>query len=150
MRRSNIILAILLTVIAACSEPDPTTPEGAYRAFHQAVVERDWDRAMTFLPAEHLETFRQVGRRLAKAVGKEGDPLDFFLRGIRGQPMVPLRTVEVISRGEQTAVLRITAGDCQKEGSADSCSVSEVTLRHKASGWQLEPEMPELLNGGGG
>jgi len=151
MRRLDLILTILLaTATATCSGPDLNTPEGTYRAFHQAVVEGDWDRAVSFLPAEDLETFRRVGRRLAKAVGKQGDPLDLFLRGVRGHPVVPLRQVQVVSRGDQTAVLRIVAGECDQDGENSPCSVSEVTLRRGTGGWQLQPEMPALLKGGGG
>jgi hypothetical protein len=151
MRGAGIsIFCLCLAAGSGCSGPPADTPENTYRGFYQAVVDQDWDRAAAFLPEETLETFRRVGGRLAKAVGRQGDPLDFFLRGVRGHPIVPLRSVEVVSRGEQTAVLRVTAGPCGSEGDSNQCSVSEVRLRREERGWVVEPEMPELLSGGGG
>ena len=150
MRRLNItMVGLCLVAGSGCSGPNVDTPEEAYRVFHQAVVEQDWDRAATFLPPETLDTFRQVGSRLAKVVGKQGDSLDFFLRGVRGHAVVPLRAIEVVSRGDRTAVLRVTAGPCKSDEGAKQCSVSEVSLRRDVQGWVLQPEMPELLSGGG-
>ena len=151
MRRPSIPLILAIPVIiTGCATPDLSTPDGAYRAFHQAVVDEDWDQVVTFFQQKHIEDFRRVGRQLGKAVGQEGDPMYFFLRGVQGQAAVPLRAVEVVSRGDQTATLRITAGPCKKDGKPEQCSVSEVTLRRIDNGWLLEPEMPVMFSGGEG
>ena len=146
----NFTLAVVcLLVWPGCSGSKTDSPEATYREFRQALLENDWDRAVKFLPDETLETFRRVGARLSKAIGQKGDadPLHFFLRSSSAKVVPLLRSVEVVSRGDQTALLKVTA--CTKDKETVQCSDFEVKLRRAAKGWVLDPEMPELLSGGG-
>ena len=79
--RITWILA-LISVLAACAQPQPQTPEATYRAFYLSVSDKDWDRAVSFLSAETLDRFRQMGSRLAALREVDDDPLDTFLRRV--------------------------------------------------------------------
>lgn len=143
MRR--IFCCILLALApAACSEP-PDTPEGAYIAFYQALTERDWDTAALYLSADTLDAFRRVGGRLKKFIGSPRDPLTVFLRGATADAVSPLRRVEVVSREEGRAVLKVTAGPC---GEGEKCSVSQVSLSKENQRWVICPQLPSLFGKG--
>jgi len=141
----RIILPILLIVaLTACSEP-PDTPEGVYIAFYQALTERDWDAAVVYLSSDTLAAFRRVGGRLKKFVGSPQDPLVVFLGGATADAVSPLRRVEVVSREEGRAVLKVTAGPC---GEGEKCLVSQVNLRRENQRWVISPQLPSLLQKG--
>jgi hypothetical protein len=136
-----MLLAIALT---ACSEP-PTTPEGTYIAFYQAATDKDWDTAVQYLSADTLNAFRYVGGRLKKFVGSKKDPLTVFIRGMDPDAYVPLRRVEVVSREEGRAILKVTAGPC---GEGEKCLVSQVNLRREDNRWVICPQLPSLFKEG--
>ena len=141
----KIFFCILLVVTpAACSEP-PDTPEGAYVSFYQALTERDWDTAARYLSSETLDAFRLVGGRLKKFIGSPKDPLTVFLRGATADVVSPLRRVEVVSREEGRAVLKVTAGPC---GEGEKCLVSQVSLRRENQRWVICPQLPALFQKG--
>jgi len=141
----NLLYPILLVLaLTACSEP-PDTPEGAYIAFYQALTERDWDTAILYLSSDTLEAFRRVGGRLKQFVGSPQDPLTVFLRGATADAVSPLRRVEVVSREEGRAVLKVTAGPC---GEGESCLVSQVDLRRENNRWVINPQLPSLFEKG--
>jgi hypothetical protein len=141
----KILYSMLLVVaLAACSEP-PDTPEGAYVTFYQALTERDWDTAVLYLSSDTLAAFRRVGGRLKKFIGSPQDPLTVFLRGATADAVSPLRRVEVVSREEGRAVLKVTAGPC---GEGEKCLVSQVNLHRENNRWVISPQLPSLLQKG--
>jgi hypothetical protein len=135
---------LLIVALAACSEP-PTTPEGTYIAFYQAATDRDWDTAVQYLFADTLDAFRYVGGRLKNFVGSKKDPLTVFVRGMDPDAYVPLRRVEVVSREEGRAVLKVTAGPC---GEGEKCFVSQVIMRMEDKRWVICPKLPALFQKG--
>jgi hypothetical protein len=135
---------LLVIALTACSEP-PNTPEGAYIAFYQAVTEEDWDTAVQYLSADTLAAFQYVGGRLKKFIGSKKDPLTVFLRGIDPEAFYPLRRVEVVSREEGRAVLKVTAGPC---GEGEKCHVSQVDMRMQDQRWVISPQLPSLFKKG--
>ena len=142
--RRILYCILLVTGLAACPEP-PNTPEGAYTAFYQSVIKEDWDTAVQYLSADTLDAFRYVGGRLEKFVGSKKDPLTVFLRGIDPEAVYPLRRVEVVSREEGRAVLKVTAGPC---GEGEKCRVSQVDLRKENNRWVICPKLPSLFQKG--
>jgi hypothetical protein len=118
------------------------TPEETYRAFHRALAEEDWDRAVTFLAPEIVERIRDMGARLAKLKGVDIDPLDYILQNASAKVPV-LRSLKVASRQEGNVVLEISAEPCDKEG---QCTVSRTTVRRHEGRWVLEPEVPTELH----
>jgi len=135
---------LLVSVLSACSEP-PTTPEGTYIAFYRAATDKDWGTAVQYLSADTLNAFRYVGGRLKKFVGSKKDPLKVFIRGMDPDAYVPLRRVEVVSREEGRAVLRVTAGPC---GEGEKCFVSQVDMIIEDKRWVISPQLPALLKKG--
>ena len=142
--RRFLVPILLVVALTACSEP-PTTPEGTYIAFYQAATDKDWDTAVQYLSADTLNTFRYVGGRLKKFVGSKKDPLKVFIRGMDPDAYVPLRRVEVVSREEGRAVLKVTAGPC---GEGEKCFVSQVDMVMEDQRWVISPRLPALLKKG--
>lgn len=136
------LIPILLVLSAPACSQAPDTPEGVYYAFYQAVIEEDWDTAMRYLSADTLDAFQSVGGRLKKFTGSPRDPLTVFLRGAKAHPVTPLRRVEVVSRKEGAAVLKVTAGPC---GEGKKCLVSQVEMRRENNRWVICPKLPTLF-----
>jgi len=138
-------MVLLCVWTAAACQRQPAGPEAVYRCFYQALLEKDWDTAVERLAPEVVERLRQTGRRMARLLGRaEIDPLELMLRSASAELVQPLQAVEVIRRGEATAVLQVTAGPC-REG--QKCAVSDVTARWHDGSWVLVPRMPPLLGG---
>jgi hypothetical protein len=142
--RRTLCCILLVFALAACSEP-PNTPVGAYIAFYQSVIEKDWDRAVQYLSTDTLDAFRHVGGRLKKFIGSKKDPMTVFLRGIDSKVAYPLRQVEVVSREEGRAVLKVTAGPC---GEGEKCFVNQVDMRMEDRRWVISPKLPALYKKG--
>ena len=132
----------------ACEQPPPAGPVATYRAFYQAVAQKQPDRWVALLTPEARAAFVHAGRRLAAAAEHEGDPLDFFMQHASQAVVVqPLRQVEVVERGGGRARLRVVAGECSGEQPIDGgkCSVSEVQLRRNDGAWRIAVELPDGL-----
>jgi hypothetical protein len=86
-----------------------------------------------------------VGGRLKKFIGSPRDPLTVFLRGATADAVSPLRRVEVVSREEGRAVLKVTAGPC---GEGEKCLVSQVSMRMEDKRWVISPQLPSLFQKG--
>jgi hypothetical protein len=142
--RKTLLAMLLIFSAAACREA-PDTPEETYYAFYEALTERDWDAAVRYLSSDALDAFRGVGGRLKRFIGSEKDPLTVFLRGATADAIRPLRRVEVISREEGRAVLKVTAGPC---GEGENCHVSQVSLRKEDNRWVICPQLPSLFKKG--
>ena len=142
--RRLLVSIVLIVALFACSEP-PTTPQGVYVAFYQALTERDWDAAVLYLSSDTLDAFRRVGGRLKKFIGSKKDPLTVFLRGATADAVSPLRRVEVVTREEGRAILKVTAGPC---GEGEKCLVSQVNLRREDNRWVICPRLPSLFKEG--
>ena len=139
------LLPIFLVWSAAACREVPNTPEGSYYAFYEALTKRDWDTAVRYLSADTLNAFRGVGGRLKEFIGSQKDPLTVFLRGATADLVSPLRRVEVVSRKEGTAVLKVTAGPC---GKGERCLVRQVDLRRENNRWVICPKLPTLFSKG--
>lgn len=151
MVRLTIGIALLsLLGSSACQEP-PSGPKEVYLAFHRAISNRDWDRAVSFLAPETKNRFQAVGVELAGAVGYQGDPLAFFLRGVRAEVRTPLRQVEVLEQEGDRSVVRVVAGECSEEAgsneSADNCKVADVRLERVDGRWLIAADLPAALQG---
>ncbi len=144
MRRWLPVVAF--AILAACQEP-PSDPAGTYRAFHFAIAEGDWNRAVGLLAPETRRVFEEVGRGLAEAVGYSDDPLTFFLRGVRATVRTPLHEVEVIEQQASRATVRVKAGKCdrQDERRQPDCSVTEVVLERVDGRWLIVADLPDVL-----
>lgn len=145
MGRLLVTVALLLAWATACQPQPPADPEAAYRSFYQALQDKDWDTAVACLAPEVVDRLRQTGRRMARLLGRADiEPLELMLLNASAEMVQPLRSVEVIKRGEATAVLEVTAGPCRED---QKCAVSEVTARRQDGSWVLAPRMPPLLRG---
>jgi hypothetical protein len=142
MRRNLYAILLVLSSVACREVSNTPTPEGAYYAFYQAVIEEDRDTAMLYLSADTLDAFRHVGGRLKQFVGSQKDPLIVFLKGTKTEALRPLRRVEVVSREAGAAVLKVTAGPC---GEGERCLVSQVKLRRENNRWVICPKLPTLF-----
>jgi hypothetical protein len=135
-----------LALLGCQPEPAPMGPVETYRAFYMAIATQQPDRAMAFLGPRTRNTFTRVGQRLAESVGQSGDPLKFFLRGLRAEVSRPLHAVELVNQAGDQARLRVVAGRCEADsGSLKGCSVSEVELVRIDSVWLIEVDLPKAI-----
>lgn len=139
------LLVLGLTIaLGACQGP-PSTPDQVYIAFHRAVAEQDWDRALLYLTPETKQALGQMGHRLAQAVGHTEDPLTFFLRGVRAQVHTPLLRVETLASDDARATVAVEAGRCGPEATEGECSKSEVVLLRRDGRWLIAVDLPAAL-----
>ncbi len=143
MWRCSQYAVLLMFIVWGCATA-PSGPVQTYGAFYQAVSEEDWDLAVTFLSPRARKTFTKVGRELQSIVGAEGDPLDFFLQGIRAQLHTPLLKVEQIEQSGDSAKLKVVAGKCGQDVSTEDCFRSEVPVVFISGRWYVDPKLPTL------
>jgi hypothetical protein len=135
-----------LALLGCQAEPAPKGPVGTYRAFYMAIGTQQSDLAVTYLSPNTRKTFTRIGQGLAESVGQQGDPLQFFLRGLRAEVTRPLHAVELVNQEGDQARLRVVAGRCDADGgNLKGCSVSEVKLVRVDSVWLIEVDLPKAL-----
>jgi len=132
-----------MSMVSACTTV-PSTPVQTYSAFYGAVSGKQWDLAVTYLSPGVRETFTKVGQELQSMVGAEGDPLDFFLQGIRARLQTPLLKVEEIQRDSEKAKLKIIAGNCEQDAPKAGCFQSEVAMVFVSGKWYVDPKLPSM------
>jgi hypothetical protein len=133
--RIHILWIVLFGL--SCARVDVSSPEEVYREFYAAIAEHNWDKALMYLSHEAQDAIVHQRTLLNKALGGE-ESNSVFTPMLQAEVLVPLRTIEVISRGADGATIEVRAGSCDK---GEPC-MSRVEISLEGGRYVIAPRLP--------
>jgi hypothetical protein len=124
----------------SCARVDVSTPEEVYREFYQALAGKDFDRAIGYLSREAQDAIAHQQIALKKVVDSDEFRSAFFPTP-RAEVLVPLRSIDVISREADGVTIEVRAGVCDQH----TPCVSTVKLLLEGGRYVIAPQLPANL-----
>jgi hypothetical protein len=138
MMRYLVALAVMLGL--SCTPLDVSTPEEVYRGFYQALAEKNWDRALGFLSRESQDAIARQKTFLNGVI--DGDEVRrAFFPVAHADVLVPLKSIDVISRDRDGVTIEVRAGSCTQNGPC----ISTVKLLSEDGRYVIAPQLPANL-----